>query len=118
MLADATAHAVPRWRHVNLRRPDHASMPMMCAANALGAEGRVVVFLRDLRLLASLQQRLVEAQQSMEREYGRLRQAETRYRLLFQMSGEPVLVLDAASLRVLEGQPRRRSHLRQPARLP
>ena len=38
----------------------------------------------------------------MEREYGRLRQAETRYRLLFQMSGEPVLVLDAASLRVLE----------------
>jgi transcriptional regulator PpsR len=102
MLADATAHAVPRWRHINLRQPDHASMPMMCAANALGTEGRVVVFLRDLRLLASLQQRLVEAQQSMEREYGRLRQAETRYRLLFQMSGEPVLVLDAASLRVLE----------------
>jgi transcriptional regulator PpsR len=102
MLADAAAHEVPRWRHVNLRGPDQSSMPLMCAANSLGSEGRMVVFLRDLRLLASLQQRLVEAQQAMEREYGRLRQAETRYRLLFQMSGEPVLVLDAASLRVLE----------------
>ena len=37
----------------------------------------------------SLQQRLVEAQQSMERDYSRLRQAETRYRLLFQMSVGP-----------------------------
>ena len=102
MLSDAAAHEVPRWRHVNLRGPDQSSIPLMCAANPLGSDGRVVVFLRDLRLLASLQQRLVEAQQAMEREYGRLRQAETRYRLLFQMSGEPVLVLDAASLRVLE----------------
>lgn len=102
MLADAMARATPRWRHVNLRAADADALPLMCAANPLGDDGRVVVFLRDLRLLASLQQRLVEAQQAMEREYGRLRQAETRYRLLFQMSGEPVLVLDAASLRVLE----------------
>jgi transcriptional regulator PpsR len=102
MLAGAAAQEAPRWRHVNLRGADQSSFPLMCAANALGSDGRVVVFVRDLRLLASLQQRLVEAQQAMEREYGRLRQAETRYRLLFQMSGEPVLVLDAASLRVLE----------------
>lgn len=102
MLAEAAAHDVPRWRHLNLRAADGSTIPLLCAANQLQGSERIVVFGRDLRLLASLQQRLVEAQQAMEREYGRLRQAETRYRLLFQMSGEPVLVLDAASLRVLE----------------
>lgn len=102
MLAGATAHETPRWRHLNLRGMDGSSLPLLCAANHVTGSDRSVVFARDLRLLASLQQRLVEAQQAMEREYGRLRQAETRYRLLFQMSGEPVLVLDAASLRVLE----------------
>ncbi len=102
MLTEAAAQEIPRWRHINFRGGDGASLPLLCAANQLQGTDRVVVFARDLRLLASLQQRLVEAQQAMEREYGRLRQAETRYRLLFQMSGEPVLVLDAASLRVLE----------------
>lgn len=102
MLASAAAHEAPRWRHLNLRGMDSVTLPLLCAANQVAGSDRSVVFARDLRLLASLQQRLVEAQQAMEREYGRLRQAETRYRLLFQMSGEPVLVLDAASLRVLE----------------
>lgn len=102
MLGSAAAHEPPRWRHLNLRGTDGTSLPLLCAANHVTGSDRSIVFARDLRLLASLQQRLVEAQQAMEREYGRLRQAETRYRLLFQMSGEPVLVLDAASLRVLE----------------
>jgi PAS domain-containing protein len=102
MLAGAAVHEAPRWRHLNLRGMDGVTLPLLCAANQVTGSDRSVVFARDLRLLASLQQRLVEAQQAMEREYGRLRQAETRYRLLFQMSGEPVLVLDAASLRVLE----------------
>jgi transcriptional regulator PpsR len=102
MLTSAAGHEAPRWRHLNLRGMDGVTLPLLCAANQVTGSDRSVVFARDLRLLASLQQRLVEAQQAMEREYGRLRQAETRYRLLFQMSGEPVLVLDAASLRVLE----------------
>eukprot|EP01031_Cornospumella_fuschlensis_P049953 gene49953-61148_t len=98
MLGSAAAHEPPRWRHLNLRGTDGTSLPLLCAANHVSGSDRSIVFARYLRLLASLQQRLVEAQQAMEREYGRLRQAETRYRLLFQMSGEPVLVLDAASL--------------------
>ncbi|UPY35336.1 transcriptional regulator PpsR [Sediminicoccus sp. KRV36] len=102
MLTGAAAQEMPRWRHLNLRGLDGLSLPLLCAANHVTGSDRSIVFARDLRLLASLQQRLVEAQQAMEREYGRLRQAETRYRLLFQMSGEPVLVLDAANLRVLE----------------
>ena len=41
----------------------------------------------------------------MEREYARIRGAETRYRLLFQLAGEPILVLDANSTRVVECNP-------------
>ena len=55
----------------------------------------LVAFGRDLRPLSALQQRLVEAQQSLDRDYSRLRHAETRYRLLFQLWSEPVLILDA-----------------------
>ena len=55
--------------------------------------------------VAALQQRLVDAQQSMEREYSRLRHAETRYRLLFQIASQPVLIVDANSLKVVEANP-------------
>jgi transcriptional regulator PpsR len=41
----------------------------------------------------------------MERDYSRLRQAETRYRLLFQMSPDPVMVLDGTTQRVTEANP-------------
>ena len=42
-----------------------------------------------------MQQRLLQTQQSLERDYIRLRQAETRYRLMFDMASEPVLIVDA-----------------------
>jgi transcriptional regulator PpsR len=60
---------------------------------------------RDLRALAALQQRLADAQQDMEREYARIRDAEKRYRLLFQLSGEPVAIIDANTQRIVEVNP-------------
>jgi transcriptional regulator PpsR len=95
----------PRWRHVNHMLGEGASLPILCAVAPLSEPGRRVVFGRDLRPLSQLQQRLVEVQQTMERDYSRLRQAETRYRLLFQMSVDPLLVLDSETLRVLEANP-------------
>ena len=71
----------------------------------VGRDGRVVAVGRDLRATAALQQRLVDAQQSMERDYARLRHVETRYRLLFQMTSEAVLIVDAASHKVVEANP-------------
>jgi transcriptional regulator PpsR len=60
----------------------------------------------DLRPSASLRQQLVNAQQALEQDYWRLRNVETRYRRLFDMIGDAVLVLDALSFRVLEVNPR------------
>lgn len=95
----------PRWRHVNHPLPPGGSVPILYSAVRLGAADRTVVIGRDLRPLSALQQRLVETQQAVERDYARLRQAETRYRLLFQVSPEPVLIVDAPAGRVVEMNP-------------
>jgi len=100
LLAEAGS-GVTRARHVNQQAPNGPAVALMCTA-APAAAGRTVVFGRDLRPLSGLQQQLMEALQAVERDYGRLRQMETRYRVLFQMSAEPVLLADAATLRITE----------------
>lgn len=77
-------------------------LPLTWSAIRLGADGPVLAVGRDLRAVAAIQQRFVETQQDMERHYWNRRQAETRYQLLFQVAHDAVLVLDAASLRVLD----------------
>lgn len=105
MLRDAAARSAPRWRHVNQITARGGQVPVLFSAVPIADQGRVVAFGRDLRPLSVLQQRLVEAQQSLERDYSRLRHAETRYRLLFQISSEPLLIVDAATQRVQEANP-------------
>ena len=56
--------------------------------------GLIVVMAYDLRPVARLQQKLVNAQRDLERDYQKLRDAETRYRLLFQITSEAVLIVD------------------------
>ena len=65
--------------------------------NAVGA-GESVIFLgHEIRAIAALQSRLVEAQRALDEDYSRLRQLETQYRVLFQTSSEALLVVDAGS---------------------
>ncbi|MEO1173877.1 MAG: transcriptional regulator PpsR, partial [Myxococcota bacterium] len=94
-----------RSREVNHSRGGLGDFPVRYSAIPLGKDGNVLVIGRELGAIADLQQQLINAQQSMEREYAKLRNAETRYRLLFQISTEPVLIVDAASLRVTEINP-------------
>lgn len=75
-------------------------LPLRCVASR-GDEG-LVILAADIRPLADAQQRLVTAQQTLERDYARMRAAETRYRALFQLSREPMLIVDAQNRRVIE----------------
>lgn len=95
-----------RWRHLN-HPAANGDVPILYTTARLddGQTARVVAFGRDMRTVAALQQRLVDAQQSMERDYWRLRHVETRYRLLFQMASEAVLILDAVTQKVVEANP-------------
>ena len=94
-----------RSRHVNHIAKNGDDLPILYSAIRIDSHGRSVAVGRDLRAQAEIQQRLIEAQQSMERDYWRLRHVETRYRLLFQLASEAVLVIDAASMKVAEANP-------------
>ena len=105
MLRDAAAQKAQSWRQVNHASPGGQDIPVLYSAIDIGRQDRFVVVGRDLRPLAAMQQRLINAQQSMERDYVRLRHAETRYRLLFQVSSEAVMIVDAASHAILDANP-------------
>lgn len=106
LLRDATADGLStRWRQVNHPSPLGTDVPILYSAVRLSEPSRVVVVGRSLRSTAALQRRLVEAQQSMERDYSRLRHAETRYRVLFQMASEAVLIVDATDQKIVEANP-------------
>ncbi len=103
MIAAARAGEPGRWRQVNHPSPS-GDVPVRYRATGIGG-GRIVAVGRDLREVAAMQQRLLQAQQSLERDYLRLRHAESRYRLLFELGREPVLIIDAETRRIREANP-------------
>jgi transcriptional regulator PpsR len=118
LLQDATAGKASVWRQVNHPSSTGVDVPVLYAAVNIGRNDRFVLVGRDLRQLAAMQQRLISAQQSMERDYVRLRHAETRYRLLFQVSAEAVMVIDAQTTSIIDVNPAALSLLGQAAPLP
>ncbi|MEY8875543.1 MAG: transcriptional regulator PpsR [Leptothrix sp. (in: b-proteobacteria)] len=116
MLADPVGQASRRWRHVNHLLPNGQTLPVQYSLVRVGTKGRVIAFGRDLRSLSGLQQRLVDAQHALERDYWRLRQVETRYRVLFDVSNEAILIVDAASSKIVEANAAAVALLALPAR--
>jgi transcriptional regulator PpsR len=102
MLAGAVGED-QRWRQVN-HSAAGADIPIRYKALRLSNGGTLAIG-RDERATAQLQQRLLQVQQSLERDYLRLRQAESRYRLLFDTSAEPMLIVEADTLRIREVNP-------------
>jgi transcriptional regulator PpsR len=113
MLKEAVSGGSARWRHVNHPSADGADLPLSYSLVPVPRSGlgdrsnkhHSVVFGRDLRAQVALQQRVVSAQLSMERDYWRLRHVETRYRLLFQVAAEGVLILEAATGKLEDANP-------------
>ncbi|GJD37057.1 hypothetical protein FMGBMHLM_3983 [Methylobacterium aerolatum] len=116
LLRDAAPGEVTRWRQVNHPSPTGTDLPIRYAALRPDAGGPILVLGRDMRAVAALQRRLADTQQTLERDYDRLRAAETRYRLLFQICGEAVLVVDATTRRVIEANPAAARLLGRPVR--
>ncbi len=113
MLSAAAKHGETSWREIN-HLGVQGSIPLRCTAVDAGKDGGLIAFGRDLRPTAQLQQRLLQAQQSMERDYLRLRQAEARYRVLFQIASEAVLIVDQTSKKIVEANPAAGNFLGQP----
>ena len=104
MLQDVASRGSPRWRQVNHPAPK-GQVPVRYLALEAGEDGRVIAVGREMRSALQVQQRLIQLQQSMERDYVRLRETEQRYRLMFDQSSEAVLIVDGQTRRILEANP-------------
>lgn len=105
LLRDLQGQDSSDWRQVVHRGRQGNDIPVQYRVIRVGDQGQLLALGRELQVVASLQQQLVDAQQALERDYWRYRQMETRYRLLFQSVSEAVLIVDSALRRVVEANP-------------
>ena len=105
MVEHARESGVSAFRQVTQRFPSGLELPMEYTVVRLGRKAGLIAIGRSLKAVAELQSRLIAAQQSMEQDYWKLREAEARYRLLFDASNEAVLLLNADTLQVIEANP-------------
>lgn len=91
-----------RRREINHQLADASSVSVAYTAIRLGEQGPVLAVGRDLSAIVSIQKRFVQAHQQLERTAGDARQAEARYRQLFQVATDAVVVADAQTLQILE----------------
>lgn len=105
MVADARERRVSGFRQVTQCFPSGRRMLIEYTTVQLGDRDGLLAIGRNLQAVAEVQSRLISAQQEIEREYWKLREVETRYRLLFDNSNEAVLLVRAADLRITEANP-------------
>lgn len=105
MVADARERSVSGFRQVTQCFPSGRELLIEYATVRLGGSDGLLAIGRSLQAVAELQARLLAAQREIEREYWKLREVESRYRLLFDTSNEAVLVLRASDLSVTEANP-------------
>jgi transcriptional regulator PpsR len=102
LLSPSVSENSQKWRQINLSVPNNPDLPLMVSVIHLKKDNKILGIGRDLRNLANLQQRLVEAQQAIETDYLRLRFAEARYRQLFDLSSNAHIIIDGSTFKIME----------------
>src|ERR1700744_128883 len=97
MVDDARVSGISAFRQINQRFPSGLEIPIEFTTVLLGGRAGMRAIGKNLQAVAELQSRLIAAQQTMERDYWKLREIETRYRLLFDGSNEAVILLKASN---------------------
>ena len=76
--------------------------PVRYGISRLGDDGQLLLLGRDMRPVAELQQQLVQAQLALERDYEAQREIETRYRVLMEANGAPVMIVSTTTGRIVD----------------
>ena len=105
MVEDARAVGVSAFRQVTQRFPSGLELPIEYTTVRLGGKAGLIAIGKNLQAVAELQSRLIAAQHAREQDYWKLREIETRSRLLFDASNEAVLLVKAENLRITEANP-------------
>ncbi|MEM1433663.1 MAG: transcriptional regulator PpsR [Pseudomonadota bacterium] len=104
LLEEAGTEPHSRWRQVN-HLAGGQMYPVRYCVIALPDSNRLLFVGQDLGAMARLQQQLLEAQNATERDYWQIRQAEAKFRVLFQSSPDAILITAAGSQEVLDLNP-------------
>lgn len=102
LLLEAAAGHTSIWRQVNHPFREGHDLPVSYSALRVGPHGHIVAMGRDMSSLAQMQQRLISAEQAIESEYQRMRNAETRYRMLLQSTSDAILIVEARTGKIVE----------------
>lgn len=105
LVEDARRTGVSGFHQVAQRFPSGRELPMEYTTVRLGETADLLAIGKNLQAVAELQSRLVSAQQAMERDYWKLREVETRYRVLFDAANDAVLLARAGDLQIIEANP-------------
>ena len=106
LMEDTKTGSVRQWRQVNHPMGEGPDLPVRYVGVQIADSGSILAIGREMQGMSNLQQDLITTQQAMEREYTRLREAETKYRALFQVTNESVLILDSSDYRVVDANPK------------
>lgn len=101
LLHDVTSTGLARRREISHNGVGGADIPVAYTAIRLGRDGPVIAVGRDLRAVAAIQQRFLDAQHDLERGYWKARQVESQERQLHQVLTDGVLAVDAQTLAIL-----------------
>lgn len=102
LLKEVTSTGLARKREINHPVGEGGNLAVAYTAIRLGVNGPLLAVGRDLAVISAIQQRFLGAQQEMERSYWQARQAESRYRVLFQVATDAILVADAETFDILD----------------
>ncbi|CAM3802931.1 transcriptional regulator PpsR [Polynucleobacter antarcticus] len=91
-----------KWRQVNQDIEDFGSVPIQYSTVFFPQQQKLIAVGKDLSMLSSLQQKLVDAQQEIERDYANLHAIQNRYLQLFNSIDQAYLIIDSQSFKILE----------------
>ncbi len=115
-LLGEAGNGTPRWRQVNHPMNGGLDIPISYSAVKAGPFGHIIAIGRDMSTVSQLQQRLLSAEQAVEQEYQRLRNSETRFRVLLQSATDAIMIVDARTGRVAECNPSSANILNRPVK--
>ncbi|MCL4104875.1 UNVERIFIED_CONTAM: hypothetical protein GTU68_018582 [Idotea baltica] len=89
-------------RAIELNHTDNSNweFPIRYTFHRIGPDGALLMLGRDLRPIAEMQQQLVKAQVTLERDYEAQREFDTRYRVVMEASREAMVFVSIASGRI------------------
>ena len=105
-------------RPIELNHADGSQLwgsPVRYSFHRIGPDGAILLLGRDLQPIADMQQQLIDAQLTLERDYEETRGYDTRFRVLMENVGEAVLFVSVHSGKVVEANAAAVALLNMPA---